>query len=208
MSEKWHFERVQTFSCVWLWILFFTLLFIPVSVSIQKLPGKSCYIMYEFWQDRISWMRSVCMQVCVCVCVFYISMLAGSFWQFLMEMFPTSDDEQMAHLSVHAHTHTHTLSKRYQREDTHPWAPQPSPELTLTFARCCLNAKIYKDLLKYISMPKKHNGDEGPFLNPVWRFLLYLFPYAASVQYNTDKSCLCTTFCHTLVCFGGRGSQI
>ncbi|MEQ2182069.1 hypothetical protein GOODEAATRI_018255 [Goodea atripinnis] len=25
-------------------------------VSVQKLPGKSCYIMYEFWQDRISWM--------------------------------------------------------------------------------------------------------------------------------------------------------
>ncbi|XP_029632217.1 N-terminal EF-hand calcium-binding protein 1 isoform X6 [Salmo trutta] len=27
-----------------------------LHVSIQKLPGKSCYIMYEFWQDRISWM--------------------------------------------------------------------------------------------------------------------------------------------------------
>ncbi|XP_055764909.1 N-terminal EF-hand calcium-binding protein 1-like isoform X3 [Salvelinus fontinalis] len=26
-----------------------------LHVSIQKLPGKSCYIMYEFWQDRISW---------------------------------------------------------------------------------------------------------------------------------------------------------
>uniref|UniRef100_A0A8C6SNF2 ABM domain-containing protein n=1 Tax=Neogobius melanostomus TaxID=47308 RepID=A0A8C6SNF2_9GOBI len=25
-------------------------------VSVQKLPGKSCYIMYEFWQDRLSWM--------------------------------------------------------------------------------------------------------------------------------------------------------
>ncbi|XP_016130970.1 N-terminal EF-hand calcium-binding protein 1 [Sinocyclocheilus grahami] len=25
-------------------------------VSIQKLPEKSCYIIYEFWQDRISWM--------------------------------------------------------------------------------------------------------------------------------------------------------
>ncbi|XP_034551124.1 N-terminal EF-hand calcium-binding protein 1 isoform X2 [Notolabrus celidotus] len=27
-----------------------------LHVSVQKLPGKSCYIMYEFWQDRISWM--------------------------------------------------------------------------------------------------------------------------------------------------------
>ncbi|KAM7402412.1 hypothetical protein PAMP_017654 [Pampus punctatissimus] len=27
-----------------------------LHVSIQKLPGKSCYIIYEFWQDRISWM--------------------------------------------------------------------------------------------------------------------------------------------------------
>ncbi|XP_052383223.1 N-terminal EF-hand calcium-binding protein 1-like isoform X3 [Oncorhynchus keta] len=27
-----------------------------LHVSIQKLAGKSCYIMYEFWQDRISWM--------------------------------------------------------------------------------------------------------------------------------------------------------
>ncbi|XP_030634435.1 N-terminal EF-hand calcium-binding protein 1 [Chanos chanos] len=27
-----------------------------LHVSIQKLPEKSCYIMYEFWQDRISWM--------------------------------------------------------------------------------------------------------------------------------------------------------
>ncbi|CAG07088.1 unnamed protein product, partial [Tetraodon nigroviridis] len=27
-----------------------------LHVSIQNLPGKSCYIMYEFWQDRISWM--------------------------------------------------------------------------------------------------------------------------------------------------------
>ncbi|KAL2090580.1 hypothetical protein ACEWY4_012843 [Coilia grayii] len=27
-----------------------------LHVSIQKLPEKSCYIMYEFWQDRIAWM--------------------------------------------------------------------------------------------------------------------------------------------------------
>lgn len=27
-----------------------------LHVSVQKLPGKSCYIMYEFWQDRVSWM--------------------------------------------------------------------------------------------------------------------------------------------------------
>ncbi|XP_069547096.1 N-terminal EF-hand calcium-binding protein 1 [Brachyistius frenatus] len=27
-----------------------------LHVSVQKLPGKSCYIMYEFWQDRLSWM--------------------------------------------------------------------------------------------------------------------------------------------------------
>uniref|UniRef100_A0A3Q0S4W6 N-terminal EF-hand calcium binding protein 3 n=1 Tax=Amphilophus citrinellus TaxID=61819 RepID=A0A3Q0S4W6_AMPCI len=32
------------------------LLDLTVSVSVQKLPGKLCYIMYEFWQDRISWM--------------------------------------------------------------------------------------------------------------------------------------------------------
>ncbi|XP_032362861.1 N-terminal EF-hand calcium-binding protein 1-like, partial [Etheostoma spectabile] len=27
-----------------------------LHVSVQKLPGKLSYIMYEFWQDRISWM--------------------------------------------------------------------------------------------------------------------------------------------------------
>uniref|UniRef100_A0A8C7Y6I9 N-terminal EF-hand calcium binding protein 3 n=1 Tax=Oryzias sinensis TaxID=183150 RepID=A0A8C7Y6I9_9TELE len=27
-----------------------------LHVSVQKLPGKLCYIMYEFWRDRISWM--------------------------------------------------------------------------------------------------------------------------------------------------------
>ncbi|KAG5836143.1 N-terminal EF-hand calcium-binding protein 1 [Anguilla rostrata] len=27
-----------------------------LHVSIQKLPEKSCFIMYEFWQDRLSWM--------------------------------------------------------------------------------------------------------------------------------------------------------
>ncbi|XP_016091737.1 N-terminal EF-hand calcium-binding protein 1-like [Sinocyclocheilus grahami] len=30
-----------------------------LHVSIQKLPEKNCYIIYEFWQDRISWMRCV-----------------------------------------------------------------------------------------------------------------------------------------------------
>uniref|UniRef100_A0A671X7I6 ABM domain-containing protein n=1 Tax=Sparus aurata TaxID=8175 RepID=A0A671X7I6_SPAAU len=25
-------------------------------VSIQNLPDRSCFIMYEFWQDRLSWM--------------------------------------------------------------------------------------------------------------------------------------------------------
>ncbi|KAJ7999565.1 hypothetical protein DPEC_G00195740 [Dallia pectoralis] len=28
-----------------------------LHVSVQKLPGKSCYIIYEFWKDRISWMN-------------------------------------------------------------------------------------------------------------------------------------------------------
>ncbi|XP_067089340.1 N-terminal EF-hand calcium-binding protein 1 isoform X3 [Osmerus mordax] len=27
-----------------------------LHVSLQKIPGKLCYIMYEFWQDRLSWM--------------------------------------------------------------------------------------------------------------------------------------------------------
>ncbi|XP_023664590.1 N-terminal EF-hand calcium-binding protein 1 isoform X1 [Paramormyrops kingsleyae] len=27
-----------------------------LHISIQKLPERSCFIMYEFWQDRISWM--------------------------------------------------------------------------------------------------------------------------------------------------------
>ncbi|KAI5109079.1 N-terminal EF-hand calcium-binding protein 1-like, partial [Silurus meridionalis] len=27
-----------------------------LHVSIQKLPEKNCYIIYEFWQDRLSWM--------------------------------------------------------------------------------------------------------------------------------------------------------
>uniref|UniRef100_A0A3Q3JAA4 ABM domain-containing protein n=3 Tax=Monopterus albus TaxID=43700 RepID=A0A3Q3JAA4_MONAL len=27
-----------------------------LHMSVQKLPGKSSYIMYEFWQDRLSWM--------------------------------------------------------------------------------------------------------------------------------------------------------
>ncbi|CAL9704980.1 unnamed protein product [Knipowitschia caucasica] len=27
-----------------------------LHVSVQKLPGKSSYIMYEFWQDHLSWM--------------------------------------------------------------------------------------------------------------------------------------------------------
>ncbi|KAM9859619.1 N-terminal EF-hand calcium-binding protein 1 [Aulostomus maculatus] len=27
-----------------------------LHVSVQRLPGKSCYTIYEFWQDRISWM--------------------------------------------------------------------------------------------------------------------------------------------------------
>uniref|UniRef100_A0A3B3CCF7 N-terminal EF-hand calcium binding protein 3 n=1 Tax=Oryzias melastigma TaxID=30732 RepID=A0A3B3CCF7_ORYME len=27
-----------------------------LHVSVQKLPGKLCYIMYEFWRDRVSWM--------------------------------------------------------------------------------------------------------------------------------------------------------
>uniref|UniRef100_A0A3Q0SZ32 EF-hand domain-containing protein n=1 Tax=Amphilophus citrinellus TaxID=61819 RepID=A0A3Q0SZ32_AMPCI len=28
------------------------------SVSVQNLPDRSCFIMYEFWQDRLSWMSS------------------------------------------------------------------------------------------------------------------------------------------------------
>lgn len=31
--------------------------FIVRSVSVQNLPDRSCFIMYEFWQDRLSWMR-------------------------------------------------------------------------------------------------------------------------------------------------------
>ncbi|KAJ8400579.1 hypothetical protein AAFF_G00393480 [Aldrovandia affinis] len=27
-----------------------------LHVSVQKLPERSCFIMYEFWQDRLSWM--------------------------------------------------------------------------------------------------------------------------------------------------------
>lgn len=27
------------------------------SVSVQNLQDRSCFIMYEFWQDRLSWMR-------------------------------------------------------------------------------------------------------------------------------------------------------
>lgn len=27
------------------------------SMSVQNLPDRSCFIMYEFWQDRLSWMR-------------------------------------------------------------------------------------------------------------------------------------------------------
>lgn len=27
------------------------------SISVQNLPDRSCFIMYEFWQDRLSWMR-------------------------------------------------------------------------------------------------------------------------------------------------------
>lgn len=27
------------------------------SVSVQSLQDRSCFIMYEFWQDRLSWMR-------------------------------------------------------------------------------------------------------------------------------------------------------
>uniref|UniRef100_A0A3B3WMQ1 ABM domain-containing protein n=1 Tax=Poecilia mexicana TaxID=48701 RepID=A0A3B3WMQ1_9TELE len=28
-----------------------------LHVSVQNLPDRSCFIMYEFWQDRLSWMR-------------------------------------------------------------------------------------------------------------------------------------------------------
>lgn len=96
-----------------LFSLFFFLLhspFFSVSVSVQKLPGKLCYIMYEFWRDRVSWMRSV---QYVYVCLVDIGRLVGTL-NFLMEMFPTSKDEQMAHLSdckltqrqSEAHPHT------------------------------------------------------------------------------------------------------
>ncbi|CDQ66709.1 unnamed protein product [Oncorhynchus mykiss] len=27
-----------------------------LHVSVQTLPERSCFIMYEFWQDRLSWM--------------------------------------------------------------------------------------------------------------------------------------------------------
>uniref|UniRef100_A0A3Q3SPB6 ABM domain-containing protein n=2 Tax=Mastacembelus armatus TaxID=205130 RepID=A0A3Q3SPB6_9TELE len=27
-----------------------------LHVSVQNLPDRSCFIMYEFWQDRLSWM--------------------------------------------------------------------------------------------------------------------------------------------------------
>ncbi|MBN3310347.1 NECA1 protein, partial [Amia calva] len=31
-----------------------------LHISVQKLPEKLCFIMFEFWQDRISWMRYRC----------------------------------------------------------------------------------------------------------------------------------------------------
>ncbi|CAL8278298.1 unnamed protein product [Boreogadus saida] len=27
-----------------------------LHMSVQNLPDRSCFIMYEFWQDRLSWM--------------------------------------------------------------------------------------------------------------------------------------------------------
>uniref|UniRef100_A0A3Q2YSC8 ABM domain-containing protein n=2 Tax=Hippocampus comes TaxID=109280 RepID=A0A3Q2YSC8_HIPCM len=27
-----------------------------LHISVQNLPDRSCFIMYEFWQDRLSWM--------------------------------------------------------------------------------------------------------------------------------------------------------
>lgn len=36
------------------------------SVSVQNLPDRSCFIMYEFWQDRLSWMR-------YCVCSLFLN---------------------------------------------------------------------------------------------------------------------------------------
>lgn len=35
----------------------FHLYYLFHSVSVQNLPDRSCFIMYEFWQDRLSWMR-------------------------------------------------------------------------------------------------------------------------------------------------------
>lgn len=33
--------------------------FLDFSVSVPKVPEKSSYVIYEFWRDRLSWMRSV-----------------------------------------------------------------------------------------------------------------------------------------------------
>lgn len=37
--------------------LFSTPFIFIFSISVQNLPDRSCFIMYEFWQDRLSWMR-------------------------------------------------------------------------------------------------------------------------------------------------------
>lgn len=78
----------------------------------SEAPGK--VVLHNVWVlarphllDEVSMM---CLCAHVCVCELDIGSLFGTL-NFLMEMFPTSEDEQMAHLSVrilkHRYTHTH-----------------------------------------------------------------------------------------------------
>uniref|UniRef100_A0A672HBN1 N-terminal EF-hand calcium binding protein 3 n=1 Tax=Salarias fasciatus TaxID=181472 RepID=A0A672HBN1_SALFA len=48
-----------------------------LHVSVQKLPGKSCYIMYEFWQDPVS---------CVALCSYLQSNSSKDFQRCVIDM--------------------------------------------------------------------------------------------------------------------------
>ncbi|KAM7404526.1 hypothetical protein PAMP_011868 [Pampus punctatissimus] len=47
---------VSGFLCDLMQPLQIASIFPNISVSVQNLPDRSCFIMYEFWQDRLSWM--------------------------------------------------------------------------------------------------------------------------------------------------------